>query len=489
VDSQAEAQVAPVCRRVLLADDNALIGQVLVETLAALGWQVDLVTSGAAALARIAQAQAQGEPYEAVLMDWRMPDGDGLAAARELRERQPAERPRVIMLTGFGRDFLSEAQQSAEAPFDDYLTKPVTPAQIVEAVERALGAELPAGVQAAALVDESRRLAGLRLLVVEDNALNRQVAAELLLAQGAQVELAEGGLEGVERVLSGAPLDVVIMDMQMPDIDGLEATRRIRADGRFGRLPILAMTANASHADRDACLAAGMDDHIGKPIDLELLVSRLQRLTGQEAAPVASVAALAEDRPSEPLSTVLRRFGGDTRLFGSLLERFAEDSVGLLASLGHAWSTGDGEGAVAVLHSLKGSAGTMGAQRLAARAAAGERAGKAGAGIPLDVAADLASLRQLLDEALAELRSALAERLPPPVASAAAAAAVDWPARLDELELLLSQGNLEALDRVAELPSQCRAVVQVRYDLFRAQVETLDFAAALTTLPDLKEAL
>ncbi|MGE6321043.1 PAS domain S-box protein [Pseudomonas oryzihabitans] len=496
VDSQGEAQLAPVRRRVLLADDNTLVGEVLVETLAALGWQVDLVTSGAAALARVAQAQEQAQPYEAVLMDWRMPDGDGLLAARQLRERQADNRPKVIMLTGFGRDFLTEAQQSDDAPFDDYLTKPVTPAQIVEVVERALGAEIPAGVHAAAVVDESHRLAGLRLLVVEDNALNRQVAAELLLAQGAQVELAEGGLEGVERVLSGAPLDVVIMDMQMPDIDGLEATRRIRADARFRTLPILAMTANASHTDRDACLAAGMDDHIGKPIDLELLVARLQRLTGQEVSAAPAAVVVAEGRQVEPLSLVLRRFGGDARLFGSLLERFAEDSVGLLERLAQAWQTADSEAAVAVLHSLKGSAGTMGAQRLAARAAEGERAGKAGAGVPLEVAMELTTLRQLLDEALVDLRGALAEILPPAVAAPAEADSpidgdtpFDWRTRLDELEALLSQGNLDALELIAELPVHCRAEAQVRYDLLRAQVETLDFAAALTTLPDLKEAL
>ncbi|MDR6355706.1 HPt (histidine-containing phosphotransfer) domain-containing protein [Pseudomonas psychrotolerans] len=249
------------------------------------------------------------------------------------------------------------------------------------------------------------------------------------------------------------------------------------------------MTANASHTDRDACLAAGMDDHIGKPIDLELLVSRLQRLTGREVAPMVSAAPVTDERRIEPLGVILRRFGGDARLFGSLLERFAEDSQDLLARLEQAWSAVDTDGAVAVLHSLKGSAGTMGAQCLAAHAADGERAGKAGAGIPADVAAELATLRLLLDEALAELRSALAERLPPPPAQIAATLIVDWSARLDELALLLGQGNLEALDRLAELPSQCRAEAQVRYDLFRAQVETLDFAAALTTLPDLKEAL
>ncbi|MEH3021170.1 MAG: PAS domain S-box protein [Pseudomonas oryzihabitans] len=494
VDSQGQAQLAPRRRRVLLADDNTLVGEVLVETLAALGWEVDLVTSGGAALTRVVQAQECGQPFDAVLMDWRMPDGDGLLTARQLRERQADNRPKVVMLTGFGRDFLSETQQSTEPPFDDYLTKPVTPAQIVEVVERALGAEIPAGIHAAAVVDESHRLAGLRLLVVEDNALNRQVAAELLLAQGAQVELAEGGLEGVERVLSGAPLDVVIMDMQMPDIDGLEATRRIRADGRFRTLPILAMTANASHTDRDACLAAGMDDHVGKPIDLELLVNRLQRLAGREQTEVPGAAPVAQDRPVESLGVVLRRFGGDARLFASLLDRFASDSLVLLDDLARAWQAGEAETAVAVLHSLKGSAGTMGAQRLAARAADGERAGKAGAALPADVPAELAILRRLLDEGVAELREALAERLPPPAAAeppAATAPTSDyaWPERLAELQALLDQGNLEALDLVAALPTHCRAEAQVRYDLFRAQVESLDFAAALTTLADLKEAL
>lgn len=136
----------------------------------------------------------------------------------------------------------------------------------------------------------------------------------------------------------------------------------------------------------------------------------------------------------------------------------------------------------------------MGAQRLAARAAEGERAGKAGAGVPTEVAMEVATLRQLLDEALAELRGALADILPPPVRTEADTdpdtdTQVDWPGRLDELEQLLSQGNLDALDLVGELPVHCRAEAQVRYDLFRAQVETLDFAAALTTLPDLKEAL
>ena len=174
---------------------------------------------------------------------------------------------------------------------------------------------------------------------------------------------------------------------------------------------------------------------------------RLRRLTGAYEMVWATG---WEERANEYLLHLLGltqlpviRFGGDARLFGSLLERFAEDSAGLLERLAQAWHTADSEAAVAVLHSLKGSAGTMGAQRLAARAAEGERAGKAGAGVPTEVAVELTTLRQLLDEALGELRGALAEVLPPPVIAETTAATptdsqVDWRARLNELEELLS---------------------------------------------------
>ena len=274
----ADATVVDRQLRLLVADDNQLAGELLVRTVAALGWQADLVGGGIDAVKRISESVRAGQPYDVVLMDWRMPDLDGLNAARLIRgAKDSLPLPVVVMVTAYGREVLAEARETGEAPFAGFLTKPITPKQLNEVVLRALNADNmhPPEIEEPA-AKPAARLAGLNLLVVEDNALNRQVAEGVLRAEGAQVQLAEGGIEGVKRATtSGTPFDAVLMDIQMPDIDGFEATRRIRANPRFSSLPIIAMTANASNADRQACLAAGMNDHVGKPIDVEQLVSAL----------------------------------------------------------------------------------------------------------------------------------------------------------------------------------------------------------------------
>ena len=192
---------------------------------------------------------------DVVLMDWRSASRRPQRAAQLYCLQGDLPPPMVIMITAYGREVLADARDHSAPPFVDFLTKPG------HAQTGRLGAACVArrtgrpGQPAAAPGGAHQRLRGVRLLVVEDNALNRQVAAELLSSEGAQVALADGGLAGVQRVLEASvPFDAVLMDMQMPDIDGLEATRRIRADGRFAGLPILAaMTANASLADREAC--------------------------------------------------------------------------------------------------------------------------------------------------------------------------------------------------------------------------------------------
>ncbi|MGY2168352.1 CHASE domain-containing protein [Pseudomonas gingeri] len=362
--------------RLLVADDNSMACELLLRTVRSLGWTADTVSGGTLAVEGVRKAQLRGEPYDVVLMDWRMPDMDGLSAARLISlQEQAVPPPMVIMITAYGREVLADVHHEGDAPFVGFLTKPVTPRQLADAVQRAFSVSEPP-VQDLP-VARSRRLADMRLLVVEDNALNRQVADELLRGEGAQVSLAEGGLEGVSMVLSAStPFDAVLMDIQMPDIDGMEATRHIRRHPQFALLPILAMTANASNSDREACLAAGMNDHVSKPIDLEELVLALRIQTGREAprpltmseAPEASTETVIEPRQS-----IMSRFGGNFELICTVLYSFGTELEKQLALLPAHLQDRDGPAVAAVLHAIKGSSGTMGAQALSVRAGALER--------------------------------------------------------------------------------------------------------------------
>lgn len=219
------------------------------------------------------------------------------------------------------------------------------------------------------LVSHELPLAGLRVLVVEDNALNREVALGLLTQAGAGVTLAQGGLEGIA-CLEHEPhrFDAVLMDLQMPDIDGFEVTRRLRQDGRFQGLPIIAMTANASREDQKACRVAGMNAHLGKPIDYRHLVAALRqwsRRPGRGAAVPESVAS----GDVESLASITARMGGNHTLRDALLGRFAQEVSELLSALEQALDIQDLPSAARALHTLKGTAGNLGARALSASAA------------------------------------------------------------------------------------------------------------------------
>ncbi|WP_332848449.1 PAS domain S-box protein [Massilia sp. S19_KUP03_FR1] len=245
----------------------------------------------------------------------------------------------------------------------------------------------PAAVAPLALAQRPRRLAGVRLLVVEDNALNRQVAFELLGAEGALVELAEGGQQGIDMALDPARAwDAVIMDVQMPDVDGLEATRRIRAVPRLAQLPIMAMSANVARADRDACLAAGMDSHIGKPFDLDQVVARLRSLIGRNAAPLVDLAG------------ALPRFFDDAALYARMLVKFEQESGQLFARLELEQAQDNACAEAATRHALKGMALTMGVARLAHALAA-----------PAGTGSGHATLRALAAASIQAARAALAD--------------------------------------------------------------------------------
>ncbi|MEO9383903.1 PAS domain S-box protein [Chromobacterium phragmitis] len=443
--------VVPRQLDILVVDDNPLAGEILVDTIATVGWRAEYADGGDEALEKVGEACAAGRRYDVVLMDWRMPGLDGVGVAEMLRQQLAHDKPPVIiMVTAFGREVLAEVADGPNPPFNDFLTKPITPQQLVDAVTRSViggGRTRPARAPIAL-----KRLLGLRVLLVEDNALNRQVASELLLDEGAQVSMAEGGLSGVDQAIAAdPPFDIVIMDVQMPDIDGLEATRRIRADENCRALPILAMTANASQADRADCLAAGMSDHVGKPIDIDELVPKLLELTGRKPARQEggqlkpAPEADDDDALIEPLSSRLRRFGDKRRVYRTALSTFRPECEDLLAAIALHRQLGAVSEQAAALHTLKGLAATMGARALSKLAAQLDKRVRAGGEVADE---QVRQLSALLDESVEQLQANLPDELAEPSRGLSVR---DWQTQLRDILDLLEDSNLAAIDLVDEL--------------------------------------
>jgi signal transduction histidine kinase/DNA-binding response OmpR family regulator len=266
--------------RVLVVDDNHTARIVLSEMASALGPTVEVAEDGASALRAVAHARQRGAPFDIVLLDWRMPGMDGVACARALTHRGAGPPPVILMTTAFSRDLLLDELQREHVSVAGVLVKPVTPSTLFEVCAEALGrpAQLDsrANVRDAALVSHRGLLEGKRVLLVEDNDINIELARELLGEAGIVVTVAQDGREALRR-LAEQRFDIVLMDCQMPVMDGYEATRAIRAQPHLQSLPIIAMTANAMSGDRELALAAGMNDHIPKPIDVAAMFNTLQR--------------------------------------------------------------------------------------------------------------------------------------------------------------------------------------------------------------------
>ncbi|MCD2518810.1 response regulator [Massilia sp. G4R7] len=457
---------APAALRVLVVDDHPEAGEALERMVRGLGWEAVLCASGVQALTLL------GEPaccFDVVLLDWRMPGLDGLETAHCIR-RACVQAPIVLMVTAAGREMLLEAQgNDADAPFSGVLTKPVTPRLISEAVARALVGPRPETVAP----QRTQRLAGMRILVVEDNVLNRQVARELLEREGAQVAVAVDGRQGVDHLLGVATLpDAVLMDMQMPGMDGLEATRLIRRS-LCASLPIIAMTANAGPGDRARCLEAGMNEHLGKPIDLEALVQVLRPGAGAAAAPPRVAAG--------PIGAVLARFGNDAAVYLRSLDAFFPEADGLLARVRAALAGEERTEAAAAVHSLKGAAATVGAAALAIALADVQRGLKEGCAGPELLALLEGWTPAAVRETCAALRAAAAPFLPTET-SAAPGAEVD----LAVLDGLLADGNLRALDLAEEIAAGAKPGSSQA--MLAEQIGNCDFAGARATLARLRAA-
>ncbi|HYF21016.1 MAG TPA: ATP-binding protein [Ramlibacter sp.] len=290
-------------RRILVVDDHEYAGGVIAHLLRSMRFEVLKATSGEEALDCIARADGEGRPFDAAVLDWQMPRMDGLEVARRVGAMGLRRPPALLLVTAFGRE---ETVTGAKAVgIREVLIKPVNPSLLFDSLASALnGAARPEPTAAPTLRPPTPLPGAPRVLVVEDHPVNREVAQGLLALQGVHVDLAVDGQDAVDR-LRRAPdgrWHLIFMDMQMPVLDGLAATRAIRAMERYRDLPIVAMTANALPGDRDRCLGAGMVDHIAKPIDEQELAQVLQRWLRRDRAGEAAVGAAAEEPMAVPVS-------------------------------------------------------------------------------------------------------------------------------------------------------------------------------------------
>jgi signal transduction histidine kinase/DNA-binding response OmpR family regulator/HPt (histidine-containing phosphotransfer) domain-containing protein len=370
----------PVPRHALVVDDKPIVGALLVRMVQSLGWTAHLANSGAQALALVAAANGShgAHPYDVVYMDCQMPEMDGWQATDRLQRwcvESGVAPLRTVMVSAHGRENLSQRSPDEQAMLHGFLVKPLTASMLREAAEDPAPGHSrvrQSGRERSSL----RQLSGMRILVVEDNLINQQVAEELLTTEGAVVSLAANGLLGVEAVRAAAPqFDVVLMDIQMPVLDGYGATQRIREDLGLKDLPIVAMTANAMAGDLENCLESGMNDHVGKPFDMAQLVSLLIRTTGftpsnldrNSAAPERSLAG-ALSIPGLDVGNAILRLSGLKSLYVHIARDFSRELGSVVAELRALLGAGEYAQARMLMHTLKGNAGTLGATALAQEA-------------------------------------------------------------------------------------------------------------------------
>ena len=407
--------VAPPVRRelkdlrglqVLVVDDNATNRRILDETLIAWGMRPTLVDGGFAALAALDHALSIGKPFSLAVIDFQMPDLDGFGLAQKIKLRPELGTTMIMMLSSVGHR--GDAHHFRELGVASYLTKPVRQSVLLDAILAVLAANDRPG-EAKVLVtrhtiNEARR--SLRILLAEDNAVNRQLVTALLGKRGHTTVAVVNGREAVAAVAKGG-FDLVLMDVQMPEMDGLEATAAIRSaeEGTGTHVPIVALTAHAMKGDREACLAAGTDEYLSKPVNATELFALIESLLNNATSTTPELGMRsARPEPAFDLEGALARVEGDRSLLSELTRIFSADVPRALAEIRRCATTGDNAGLETAAHAFRGACGNFGAKGAVGAAHVlelmGRRAVLTDVGLRLD---DLERETQSLQQALLSL--------------------------------------------------------------------------------------
>ncbi|GAA5316838.1 MAG: hypothetical protein AseanaTS_20420 [Candidatus Pelagadaptatus aseana] len=366
--------------RVLIVEDNVSARTILSSMTSSFGMIVNAVNDSENAMVAIQKAIADNNPYDVLIIDWNLPNTDGIDCIKQIQQEQHQQAPAILMVTAYGKDNVLQAALEKGVTPPLTLTKPVTPSHLMDAISQALGrgitrtTDLPHHSKTDAA---SASLKGAKVLLVEDNEINRELAMELLLSKELLVECAENGQIALDKLNAGQTFDGVLMDVQMPVLDGYEATRQIRQNPEFDSLPIIAMTANVMAGDREKAITAGMDDHIGKPINIHEMFSTMAKwITPSRPRHTEKNESNREGAHQQTLPllrTIDTDFGleitqHNVALYRKFLVKFREAQRDFESRFNVAINSDHLEDARLISHSLKGVAGNIGAKSIHALA-------------------------------------------------------------------------------------------------------------------------
>ncbi len=473
---------------VLVVDDNLTAREILQDIAASLGFRVDVAASGEQALQQATHAQESNDPYSVVLMDWQMPGMDGVDTTRALLDRGLlGGTEAVLMVTAYGREDAAAAGQGL--PIKHYLTKPVNASTLLDSILLAHGKSAVSRRQRKLRqhdVAAAAQLAGARVLLVEDNEINQELALELLANAGVKADVANNGKEALER-LATTDYDGVLMDIQMPVMDGYIATREIRKRPQWQDLPVIAMTANAMVGDREKAAAAGMNDHIAKPLNVADMFATMARwITPAKPQAIQQDATTNAADTVEPIAGIdtvagLATCAGNAGLYRKLLLQFRASQGDFERTFRAARIGTDDAAPMRLAHTLKGIAASIGAADVAAAAAA------------LETACNQQEAAEAIEGRLAQLLTALAPVLhsigaaPQQLAgnSPRSGAAGDNRAALTRLQEALENFDITAKDIVAEsLPAAPGTPAYTIIESLVACIDSFDFSGAQDILRD-----
>jgi two-component system sensor histidine kinase/response regulator len=494
---RGEKEIQPVFKRslqnlkVLIVDDNEVSREILKEQIGAFGVDAVAVASGKAAIEEV-KNQSKRKPFDLVIMDWRMPEMDGIEAAKTILNDNSIDHvPMAIMVSAFGREEV--ARKAEKIGINSFLMKPINQSLLFDTIVNMFGMDKSGMTIQDATIEGEReaeiRIDGMKILLVEDNAINQEVATEILSSAGARVEIANNGKEAVEAIAAYA-YDLVLMDLQMPVMGGYEATKFIRAERKNQDLPIIAMTAHAMQGVEAECKAAGMNDYVSKPINPKNLFNTILKW----AKPVAGAADRNTETPSPEdagtktevdftrnlpgidLQEGIARVNGNAKLFQRLLKSFIQDYTADVDSIKRAISAHDVQEAGRLAHTLKGVSANLSVKEISGIAAQLETMLKEGATGNFD------RLLTQLDEAFFAVRDGLEtfdieEQTNPAQETTAKEYAEEEPI-LREIARLIWEDNIDAEQALDELKKvfENRFAEEIRE--IEKNIDEFDFEAA-----------